>query len=342
MGLLDDALTGLAAHLVEAHDVVAGRGAQRLAGLAGFEAHHDVGEHGGDLRAAAPTEGAALERGLAVGVGDRELREVLAGARAAADVLGASCGLLELTRRRVLRHGDEDVGDVVLARLGRTVPLLGEELLDLARRDVDALQHIALAQHLHGHLAPYALAIGGVVDPLRGERLRQFGERQVVALRHIAERLVQGFVVDEDAGALGALHLDLLHDEPLEHLLTQDLRRRHLHVLRFHASADLGDLLFELAVQHHAVVHHRGHPVEHLTAVRERARLRVGRSAERGADQGEGERCGRGGRGAGGGFHGHLVSENRWKVSGLRLHASIPELPPRGKHRLRYRHSKAR
>ena len=109
--------------------------------------------------------------------------------------------------------------------------LLVEELVDLARRDADALQHVALAQQLQGELLAHLLAVGGVVDALLRQRLRQLGERDVVALGDVLERLVHGLVGDLDAGVIGALHLDLLQDQALEHLLAQHVLRRQLELL---------------------------------------------------------------------------------------------------------------
>ena len=71
------------------------------------------------------------------------------------------------------------------------------------------------------------------------------------------------------------LHLDLLQHQPVEHLLAQHRGGRHLHALAADALGDLGDLFIEFAAEHHAVVDHRSDPIEHLAAVRERARLGV-------------------------------------------------------------------
>ena len=93
-----------------------------------------------------------------------------------------------MLRRGVLRHSDEDVREVVFIGFGGAVLVLGDELLDLPRGDIDALQYIALPEHLGGHLAAHALAVGVVVDALRGERLGQVCEGDAVALCDIGER----------------------------------------------------------------------------------------------------------------------------------------------------------
>ena len=288
MGLFHETLRRFAAQFVEPHDVITGGCAQGLTGLACLELHHEVRQHRGDLRAAPPTERTALEGRLAVGVGDGELGEILTGACPATDILGASRGFLELLRRGVLRHRDEDVREVVLVGFGGTVLVLRDELFDLTRGDVDALQYIALPQHLGRHLAAHALPVCAVVDALRGERLGQVGEGDAVALRDIGERGIERLVVDTDAGALRTLHLDLLQHQTVEHLLAQHGGGRHLHALAADALRDLGDLFIEFAAEHHAVVDHGSDPIEHLAPVRERARLGMGASARERQRQSQG------------------------------------------------------
>ena len=78
-----------------------------------------------------------------------------------------------------------------------------------------------------------------------------------------------------DAGAVGALHLDLLQHQPLEHLLAQHVLRRELELLLAQPLADHMDLGVELALEHHAVVDDRRYAVEQLAAGCELARLRA-------------------------------------------------------------------
>ena len=105
---------------------------------------------------------------------------------------------------------------------------LGDALVDLARRHVDARQHVALAQHLQRHFLADVLAVAAVVDALLLERGRQVAELDVVALGDLGQRLVEHFVGDLDAEAVGALHLHFLQHEALEHLLAQHVARRQL------------------------------------------------------------------------------------------------------------------
>lgn len=76
-----------------------------------------------------------------------------------------------------------------------------------------------LAQHLQRQFAAQAIAIAGVIHALLRERIRQLGKLQAVALGDVAQRFIEVFVADADAGALGPLHLHFLHDEAFEHLL---------------------------------------------------------------------------------------------------------------------------
>ena len=285
---VDLVLHGLAAgaaHLIQPDDVVSGRRAQRLAHLAGFESGDHVGKERGQLAALAPAKRAALEGGLAARVGYRELGEILAALGALINVRGALGRLVELREARFLGHGDQDVRHVVLVALGGGLGLLLEELVDLARRDADVLQHIPLAQQRERDLLAEVLTVGGVVFALLREGVGQLRERQAVALRHVLQRGVHGLVRYLDAGVIGALDLDLLQYQALEHLLAQDVLRRQFELLLAQPHADDVHLRLELAVEHDAVIHDRCHAVEQLTLGGQLAGLRVRRLL-----QGEGRR----------------------------------------------------
>ena len=132
-----------------------------------------------------------------------------------------------------------------------------------------------MLQHLQRHLAANAFAIARIVESLLGQRLRQLRQRDTVTLRHFTERLIEILVVDADARALRALHLDLLQHQPLEHLLSQHRLWRHLEALRLETLADERDLFVDFAAQHHALVDHGGDAIEHHASVGQRARLRA-------------------------------------------------------------------
>ena len=66
----------------------------------------------------------------------------------------------------------------------------------------------------------------------------------------------------------GALHLQFLQDQAVEHLLAQDVLRRQVEVLRAQALGDDEHLLVELAREHHALVDGGGHAIEQHTGAR--------------------------------------------------------------------------
>jgi hypothetical protein len=77
-----------------------------------------------------------------------------------------------------------------------------------------------------------------------------------------------------------------LQHQALEHLLAQHVLRRQLDVLLLQALRDQHQLLVELALQHHAIVHGGRDTIEQLAARAQIARLR---GSERG---GECQQCG--------------------------------------------------
>ena len=171
------------------------------------------------------------------------------------------------------------MGHVVLVVFRRRAGLFRQELIHLAGRNADSLQHIALTQQSQRQLLTHFLAVGGVIDSLLLERFGKLGQRDVVALCDLGQGAVQRFVRHFQAGTVGALSLDLLQDEPLEDLLAQNVRRRQLELLGTQPLADRGHLVVELAVQHHAVVHDGGDAVEHHALGGKLARLSVHESA---------------------------------------------------------------
>ena len=129
-----------AAHLVQPHDVKAGGGAQRLADLARLQLRDRVGEERRQLAALAPAERAAFERGLAVGVGNGELGEVFAALGALVDVLGLAWRLPRAAPGVAACGTAIRMCETLYSSAPRTrSSLLLEVLVDLARRDVDAL-----------------------------------------------------------------------------------------------------------------------------------------------------------------------------------------------------------
>ena len=241
----------------------AARRAHRRAHLAGLHLGDEIQDELRQLRALAPAELAAVERGLAVRVGDRELAEVLTLGGARRDVVGLLGDVLELLGRGGLRQRQKDVRDVELIVRRRRL-LAREILIELVRRDVDVGDHVALPQGAQGELLAHALAILLVIDALGGERGRQLVERDLVALGDLLQGAVELLVRDGQADVLGPLRLDLLQDQPLEHLLAQHALRGKLHFLFLQPLGHRIHLLVELALEHQAFVHDGRDAVEQL------------------------------------------------------------------------------
>ena len=146
----------------------------------------------------------------------------------------------------------------------RRFRLFIQVLVDLAGGDADSLQYVALAQQAERELLAHVLAVGGVVDALllqaSGSCDRGMPLRCATSVRAVF-RVSSGTFNPAFVGALG---LDLLQHQALQHLLAQHVLGRQLELLLPQALAHDGDLVIELTVQHHAVVHHGGDAVQQL------------------------------------------------------------------------------
>ncbi len=116
--------------------------------------------------------------------------------------------------------------DVVFGGLLGRVLLLLEVLVDFARRDVDALDHLALAEQGERQLLAHGVAVARVLDAVLGQHLRQARERNAVALGDVLHGAVQRLVGHLEVAVLGPLHLQLLHHQALQHLLAEHVLGR--------------------------------------------------------------------------------------------------------------------
>jgi hypothetical protein len=148
-----------------------------------------------------------------------------------------------------------------------------EKLVDLARRDHDALQHVAFTQQSDDQLIAHLVAVIGVVDPLLRKRRRQVGKGDAVARRDVLQCRVQSVVGDRDAVLLRLLQLDFLQDQAVQHLLAQHALGRRGEPLGLQFRDHLAHAVVELALHDHAVVDNRGDTVEQHTLGREVAGL---------------------------------------------------------------------
>src|SRR5690606_14842742 len=286
-----------AAHLVQPHDVKSAAALNRLGDFSRPHVDDHVDEQRRQLRALAPAEAAALERGLRVGVRDRELREVFA-------VLEPLVDLLDLRARgfdaaRVIRNIDQDVRDVVVELVELRRLETRDALIDLAGRDRDARDHVALLELVEDQVLAPVLAVGRVVHALGGERRRELLEREPEIGRDVRERLVQHLVADLDPEPPRPLHLYLLEDQLLENLSFEHrkrrqlrtLLRRQLRLLLAQRRDDQRETLLQLALQDDAVVDDRGDTIEENAARAELAGL--GRRVDAGEHREQGRRGGK-------------------------------------------------
>ena len=280
--LLDQHRPGAgAARFVKAHNVEACWRAHRVRDLARLHASDQVSNELRQLVESPPAELAALESRLRLRVGQCELPEVLTRARAVMNLRGELLDAGHLLRGCGFRQRQQDVRDVEFGILVGLLRLALQGLIELARRHVDAREDIALAQHRDRDFAAHVVAIRRVVHALGCERDRHLFEWQAIALCDVAQRLVQHLVRYPHTQALGALQLDFLQHEALEHLLPDHVGRRQLGLLVAQPVHDQPDLGVELALQHDALVDDRDDAIERHAARGQFARLRMGSPRQR-------------------------------------------------------------
>ena len=107
--LVHDDLRLAAAPLVELDDVKAAGRAHRIAHLSRLHPGHEVQDELRHLGAFAPSELAAVQRRLAVRIGNGQLAEILALLGAIGDFLRLLGGLIELLRGGRRGQGQQDV-----------------------------------------------------------------------------------------------------------------------------------------------------------------------------------------------------------------------------------------
>ena len=149
--------------------------------------------------------------------------------------------------------------------IGGRVVLSREELVNLTRRDDDALDYVALAQGVQRQFPAHGFAILLVLNALRLERGGQLVKWDLVADRDVLQCGVQLLIGDVEADLLGTLHLDFLQDQPLEHLLAQHARTWQSDFLFDQALGDRVELAVHLGLQHQAVVDDRRNAIKNFT-----------------------------------------------------------------------------
>ncbi len=134
-------------------------------------------------------------------------------------------------------------------------------------RDVNALIHIAALQFLQGELLAHLIA-GLQINSLGLQGLHVLLETQTGLPGHIAQHLVDGVIVIANAGALGELHLDILHDQRLQHLALHLRNWRELPTVSGGSPANVFHALIEFALQYHVAINNGNNPVQHRALLR--------------------------------------------------------------------------
>ena len=250
----------------------------QLGQAAGFELQHMRNERRGQGIALAPAQAASLQRVLRLGVGDRQLREVLPLQHALTQSLRTFPGGITLPRGGIERRADENVRHEILPV--RLLPRFGsaKEVVHLPGVEIHAGNHIALPERVQRDLRPQFLAVLGIRDPLLGQHVRKIAQLDLVLPGHEAERPVDLLVGNLDAEAFGALQLYFPQHKPLQHLGFQHRGRRRSQALGANARAYAGQFLIQFAPEDNAVIDHRGDAVEKLALI---AELRPGRPGNR-------------------------------------------------------------
>ena len=155
-----------------------------------------------------------------------------------------------------------------------------EILLKFARRDVDMSDDVALAQRAQGQFLAHGFAVQLVIDALSGEGGGQLVERDLIALRNILQRAVQLLIRDGEADALGALHLNFLQNQAVEHLLPQHALRRHFDLLLLQPLGHGIHLSVQIAFQHQTLVDDGRNAVQEFAVRADVPGLREGRGRD--------------------------------------------------------------
>jgi hypothetical protein len=277
--LIDDDRRFAAATLIQFHDVVAARRANRFAHVARFHFDDQVQNELRQLRAFSPAKLPAVQCCLAVRIGDRELAEVLTLAGSCGDILCLVRNFLELLRRGGCRQRQQDVRHVEFI-VRRCVLLARKVLFKLMRGNVDMGDDIALPQGAQGQLLAHRFAIYLVIDTLRRQGRRQLIERDFISRGNLLQRAVQLFVGHGQADVLRALHFNFLQDQTIYHLLLEHTLRVQFDPLLLQALLHRRHLNVEFALQDQPVVDDGRNPVEHFAVSADVAGLRMGQGQQ--------------------------------------------------------------
>ena len=197
----------------------------------GFESFDGIDEQRGQTVRVAPTQLSALQRFRCVRKTGRDARKIGAAFELRHQLLGARARCVDAIARRVFRYAQQNLRNVDLFGIGRYTRLRGDEVFQLAVRNLNARIDLALAQPIQDDVLPNVVAKLRKRNAVGFEPLPQRLHRQAVGLCDAPERRIDRRIVDPHTRFARQLHLRTIDDHPLEHLALEHVGRRRLNLL---------------------------------------------------------------------------------------------------------------
>src|SRR5690606_38378361 len=260
-------------------DVETHRRAQRWGDAADFQAVHRIGKLGRQLCCLAPTQLTALQGMLTAGPTDSQAGEVGTFLQLAVDLFGHLGLTACLLVARGFRHGQYYHGQAIVRRGLITTHLAIQEVAYFLITDLDALGNPALADPVDDRFPADLLAGVTVADAVSLQGGTERLEGNAAALGQLLQGLIQGSIIDLDAGPFTHLQLNAFQDQPVHYLLADLFGRWQLAAAALtELGADAVDPFLHLTVHDDIVVDDGHHPVQldHL-------RLQAGADQQTGA-----------------------------------------------------------
>src|SRR5690606_25663239 len=193
----------------------------------------------------------------------RQAGEVGTFLQLAVDLLGHLGLTAYLLAARGFRYGQYYHGQAVICCRLITTHLRIQEVAYFLITDLDALGNPALTYPVDDHFPAYLLPGLAVADAVPLQGCTELLEGNAVALGQLLHGLIQGSIIDLDAGPLTHLQLNAFQDQPVQHLLADLFGRWQLAAA---ALTELGahavDPFFHLTGHDHVVVDDGDHSVQ--------------------------------------------------------------------------------
>ena len=171
---------------------------------------------------------------------------------------------LDSLRGRPFRNCNEDVRQAELFRQLQFAKVGGEEVLHFLIAHLNAFGHTALAHSADDHLATDLIAGVGKGQTVCSQGGTELLDAHAIALGDGADRLVEFFIGDANAGTVADLQLDVLDDQAFQYLLVQHVRRRQGRATLGDGLLHLANARIQLALHDDVVVDNRHDAVERL------------------------------------------------------------------------------